>query len=89
MDRLKSKNSTKTTLLILIPLVVLVDIAAIMSLWQGLHPDSNAEVIFLILSFFFFVFSGYVLLKKEKTNNIVEDPLKEVDEEAAIQPGRF
>ena len=89
MDRLKSKNSTKTTLLILIPLVVLVDIAAIMSLWQGLHPDSNAEVIFLILSFFFFVFSGYVLLKKEKTNNIVEDPLKEVDEEATIQPGRF
>jgi len=89
MDRLKSKNTTKTTLLILIPLVVLVDIAAIMSLWQGLHPDSNAEVIFLILSFFFFVFSGYVLLKKEKTNNIVEDPLKEVDEEAAIQPGRF
>ncbi|HOM78134.1 hypothetical protein KBG31_01860 [Patescibacteria group bacterium] len=89
MDRLKNKNSTKTTLLILLPLVALVDIAAIMSLWQGLHPDSNAEVIFLILSFFFFVFSGYVLLKKEKTNNIVEDPLKEVDEEAAIQPGRF
>ncbi len=74
------KIFTKTTLLILIPLVALVDVAAIMSFSQGLHPESNAEIFFLLLSGVFFIFSGVVLLKKKKKPEIVDDSTKEVDE---------
>jgi len=81
----------KTSLLILIPLVVLVDVGAITSLSQDLHPDSNAEIFFLMGSAIFFIFAGFMLFKKRPLPKVMEDPLKKVGE-AIVDPkdqGRF
>lgn len=85
----------KTTILILVPLVVLVDIAAIISLFQDLHPGSYAEPIFLLLSLAFFVFAGFVVLKKGKESsqdllsNNIPTQNSEIDEKPVITKGRF
>jgi len=86
---------SKTTILILVPLVVLVDIAAVISLLQDLHPGSYAEPIFLLLSLIFFIFAGFTILKKDKkdspdlSSNRISPTNSEIDEKPIITKGRF
>jgi hypothetical protein len=82
---------SKTTLIILIPLVALMDVAAIMSYTQQLNPENKGELLFLFLSFVFFAFAGVILFKNKKKPKpqIISDPIKELDEKRSIDSGRF
>jgi type II secretory pathway component PulK len=69
----------KITILILVALVALIDIAAIVSLSQNLYSGSNSEIIFLGMSLIFYVGAGLLLFKKKASS-------KENEQEENIPP---